>query len=121
MDTNQKEILNTITDEEAENPPCQYTLSIINGKWKTTIIYWLSEKKVLRYGELKKLVIGITHKMLSKQLKELEADGIINRKEYSQIPPKVEYSITEKGSSLIPIIDELCEWGTKYKVTNKSN
>ncbi|GIW48535.1 MAG: transcriptional regulator [Caloramator sp.] len=88
-------------------------LSIIGGKWKTVILWHLSNNEVLRYGELKRLVNGITHKTLSNQLKELEADGLINRKEYYQIPPKVEYSLTEKGKGLMPILKALCEWGSK--------
>lgn len=96
---------------QSDDFPCEYTVSIIGGKWKIRIIYWLVEKGVLRYGELKRLIPNITHKMFSSQLKELEADGIINRKEYNQIPPKVEYSATEKGASLMPIIREMCSWG----------
>ncbi|MCX7951743.1 MAG: helix-turn-helix transcriptional regulator [Clostridiales bacterium] len=95
------------------NCPVEYTLSIIGGKWKTVILWHLSNNEVLRYGELKRLVNGITHKTLSTQLKELEADGLINRKEYYQIPPKVEYSLTEKGKGLMPILRALCEWGSK--------
>jgi len=102
---------------ESEEFPCEYTISIIGGKWKIRIIYWLSKRGVLRYGELKRLIPNITHKMFSSQLKELEADGLITRKEYSQIPPKVEYRATEKGISLLPLILEMCEWGkqNKYK------
>lgn len=95
------------------NCPVEYTLSIIGGKWKTVILWHLSNNEILRYGELKRLVNGITHKTLSTQLKELEADGLINRKEYYQIPPKVEYSLTEKGKGLMPILRALCEWGSK--------
>ncbi|WP_027309385.1 helix-turn-helix domain-containing protein [Caloramator sp. ALD01] len=99
--------------EKTYNCPVEYTLSIIGGKWKTVILWHLSNNEVLRYGELKRLVNGITHKTLSNQLKELEADGLINRKEYYQIPPKVEYSLTEKGKGLMPILKALCEWGSK--------
>jgi len=100
------------TKKKAEKQyPFEYTLSIIGGKWKIRIMYLLSVNKVMRYGELKLDVPGITHKMLAKQLKEMETDGILSRKEYSQIPPKVEYSLTEKGESLIPIINSICHWG----------
>lgn len=95
--------------------PFGYTLSLIGGKWKMIIMYSLLEHKVMRYSELKKSIGTITHKMLSSQLKELEADGIIIRKEYQQIPPKVEYSLSEKGISLIPILNEMCNWGMKNK------
>lgn len=95
--------------------PFEYTLSIISGKWKLKILYHLTCTKVARYSELKKGIQGITHKMLSTQLKELEHEDILVRKEYPQIPPKVEYSLSEKGESLIPIIYSLCDWGRTYK------
>ncbi|WP_160688917.1 helix-turn-helix domain-containing protein [Clostridium sp. C2-6-12] len=91
--------------------PFEYTLSIISGKWKLKVIYLLACSGTLRYGELKKNIEGITHKMLSSQLKELENENIIFRKEYPQIPPKVEYSLTQKGQSLIPLVRNMCEWG----------
>jgi len=88
-----------------------YTLSIVGGKWKWLIVSVLFKNEVQRYGQLKKLLEPITHKMLSQQLKELEAEKLILRKEYHQIPPKVEYSLTEKGKTLIPIIQLMSEWG----------
>lgn len=94
-----------------DSEPIEYTLSIIGGKWKIIIMFWLWKCEVMRYGELKKSIKGITHKMLSSQLKELEADNIILRKEYSQIPPKVEYSLSKKGLSLMPILRGMCNWG----------
>lgn len=93
--------------------PVTYTLSILGGKWKWLIIYLLFEHNILRYGELKKRLLGITHKMLSQQLKELDAANLINRKEYQQIPPKVEYSLSEQGKTLLPILNLMCEWGRK--------
>lgn len=93
------------------NCPVAYTLFVLGGKWKWLIIYILSEYGILRYGELKKKLAGITHKMLSQQLKELEADQLIARKEYQQIPPKVEYSLTTRGRTLLPILELMCEWG----------
>lgn len=96
---------------EVDSEPFEYTLSIISGKWKMVIMFWLWSCGVMRYGELKKSVKGITHKMLSSQLKELEANDIIVRKEYSQVPPKVEYFLSEKGVSLMPILKEMCIWG----------
>jgi DNA-binding HxlR family transcriptional regulator len=97
----------------SKQAPFEYTLSIIGGKWKMRIIYELGCESVLRYGELKRNIPYITHKMLSTQLKELENDGLITRKEYPQVPPKVEYSLSEKGLSLLPIINEMCKWGRK--------
>ena len=76
-----------------------------------TIMFWLSVHRILRYRELKKCIKGITHKMLSSQLKELETNDIIVRKEYHQVPPKVEYFLSEKGLSLMPILEAMCSWG----------
>ena len=105
-------------EKEVNIEPFAYAMSLINGKWKMHILFWLWKKEILRYGELKRLLGNITHKMLSTQLKELEADGLINRKEYPQIPPKVEYSMTELGLRLMPVLQSLCEWGTKYYKNN---
>nr|WP_330390763.1 winged helix-turn-helix transcriptional regulator [Lacrimispora sphenoides] len=68
----------------------------------------------MRYSEIKKVLKNITHKMLSNQLKELEADGLIIRKEYPQVPPKVEYQLTDKGESLMPVLDAMCKWGHQF-------
>jgi DNA-binding HxlR family transcriptional regulator len=91
--------------------PFEYTLSVLSGKWNLRIIYLLSCMGTVRYGVLKKSIDGITHKMLSSQLKQLESENVILRKEYPQVPPKVEYSLTEKGQSLLPIVKAMCEWG----------
>lgn len=92
-----------------------YTLSIVGGKWKWIILAVLFQNGVQRYGEIKRAAPPITHKMLSHQLKELESEQLIHRKEYRQIPPKVEYSLTEKGETLIPILQLMAEWGTKNR------
>lgn len=92
-------------------PPFVEALSVVEGKWKLKLIYELACDQTLRYGELKRNVTNITHKMLSAQLKELEKDGMIIRKQYNQIPPKVEYSLSEKGQSFVPILNHLCDWG----------
>ena len=73
----------------------------------------------MRYSELKRAIPSITHKMLSAQLKELEADGIVTRTEYQQVPPKVEYSLTEFGESIIPILNAMCDWGNDYLNNSK--
>lgn len=96
--------------------PFGYTLSIIGGKWKMIIMFWLIEYNVLRYGELKRCIGQISDKVLNNQLKELERDGIIIRKEYNQIPPKVEYSLSVRGQSLMPILEEMCKWGEINKI-----
>lgn len=96
---------------EHYNCPVEYTLKVMGGKWKPIILWHLSTDGVKRYGELKKILLKISHKMLSQQLKELEADGLIHREEYHQIPPKVEYSIADKGKTLLPILNEMGNWG----------
>lgn len=88
-----------------------YTLAVVGGKWKWLLLHLLSENDVLRYGELKSKLPSITHKMLSQQLKELEADQLLHREEYRQIPPKVEYSLTAKGKTLLPILKCMAAWG----------
>lgn len=93
-----------------------YTLSLINGKYKMTILYTLMEFKVVRFNEMKKYIRDISYKTLSSTLKELEADQLVHREEYPQIPPKVEYSLTARGKSLIPLLDGMCEWGEKNKL-----
>ena len=93
-----------------------YTLSLINGKYKMTILYTLMEFGVVRFNEMKKYIGEISYKTLSTTLKELEADHLVHRKEYPQIPPKVEYSLTERGKFLIPLLDGMCEWGDKHRM-----
>lgn len=105
-----------ITDECLNSTGFSYTLSLINGKYKMTILYTLMEFGVVRFNEMKKYISAISYKTLSAALKELEADQLVHRKEYPQIPPKVEYSLTERGKSLIPILDAMCEWGDKNKL-----
>ena len=93
-----------------------YTLSVIGGKHKMIIIYCLAQNdNLLRFNELHRLMVNISYTALSNALKELEACGLVERTEYPQIPPKVEYRLTEKGYSLIPLMEQLCEWGKKYK------
>ncbi|VEI19480.1 Uncharacterized HTH-type transcriptional regulator yybR [Serratia plymuthica] len=93
-----------------------YTLSVISGKYKMIIMYWLAQyKPVLRFNELQRCIGTISYKTLSSTLKELERDGIVIRKEYPQIPPKVEYSLSERGRTLIPVIDMMCAWGETHR------
>lgn len=91
----------------------EVVLEVIGGKWKSHILYHLTRGPI-RTGELKRLVTGITQKMLTEQLKELERDGLISRKVYNQVPPKVEYSLTEHGESLKEVLKVLCDWGGDY-------
>lgn len=91
----------------------EITLELIGGKWKSLILYYLL-KGPKRTSELKRLIPAITQKMLVQTLRELEHDSVISRKSYNQVPPKVEYSTTELGQSLEPILKELCKWGGAY-------
>lgn len=92
-------------------------LDVIGGKWKTLVLFHLIGG-TKRFGELKKLMPGVTQRMLTNQLRELEADGFIHREVYKEIPPKVEYSLTTLGWSLQGILEQMCQWGEKYTKTN---
>ena len=93
--------------------PLEYTQKLIGGKWKPVILWYLSTKGIMRYGELKKSLTNISHKMLSQQLKELERDGLAHREQYPQVPPKVEYSITDKGMTVLPLLELMHQWGVE--------
>ncbi len=99
-----------------EDTGFNYTMSLIQGKYKMFILYTLMEFGVVRFNEMQKYIGTITFKTLSSTLKQLEADGLINRKEYPQIPPKVEYSLSDRGKSLMPILDQMCEWGDQNRM-----
>lgn len=105
-----------ISNESLESTGFSYTLSLINGKYKMTILYTLMEFGIVRFNEMKRYIGEISYKTLSANLKELEVDKLVMRHEYPQIPPKVEYSLTERGKSLIPILDSMCEWGDKNRI-----
>ena len=100
--------------EKKYNNPVELSLDVIGGKWKMPII-WRLREDTLRYGEIRKSLPKVTHKMLTQQLRELESDEIIIRKVYPEVPPKVEYSLTLLGKSVIPVIDLLREWGEEYR------
>ena len=104
-----------IADESLSMTGFSYTLSLINGKYKMTVLYTLMEFGTVRFNEMKKYIGTVTDKTLSTTLKELERDGLIDRTMYAQIPPKVEYSLTEAGKSLIPLLDGMCEWGDRHR------
>jgi DNA-binding HxlR family transcriptional regulator len=95
------------------NNPVELSLDIIGGKWKISII-WILKDDPKRYGELRRSLPKVTHKMLTQQLRELEADEIITRKVFPEVPPKVEYNLTLLGKSVLPVIDMLHEWGEEY-------
>ena len=105
-----------ISNESLCTTGFHYTLSLISGKYKMTILYTLMEFGAVRFNEMKRYIGGISYKTLSATLKELEADQLVHREEYPQIPPKVEYSLTERGKSLIPILDNLCQWGDDHRL-----
>lgn len=90
------------------------SLDVMGGKWKPLILYLL-QKETLRFSELQKKIDGITQKMLAQQLRELEADGVVNRKVYPQVPPKVEYSLTKHGKTLIPMLLTMEKWGREHR------
>lgn len=95
------------------SPPIETTLNLVGGKWKLLIV-WILSKKVCRFSELRRQIPQITQKMLTQQLRELESDGIVYRKVYAQVPPKVEYSLTKMGKSFFPILEAMHIWGLKY-------
>jgi DNA-binding HxlR family transcriptional regulator len=95
----------------------ELTLTVIGGKWKMLILWHLGKEGTKRFGELKSLMPGITQRMLVSQLRELEEDLIVNRKVYPVVPPKVEYSLTGHGRSLMPILESMYEWGKTYMET----
>lgn len=105
-----------ISNECFKSTGFSYTLSLISGKYKMTILYVLAEFGVVRFNEMQKYIEKISYKTLSASLKELEADQLVHREEYPQIPPKVEYSLTERGKSLIPILNAICDWGEQNEI-----
>lgn len=107
-----EEYLNRVlTSKVSDGCPMRRTLEILSGKWRTHIIYQLCKQPTCRFGELKKSVVGITNTMLSNTLKDLEELGIVHREQFNEIPPHVEYSLTEKGKALLPVFTELAKWG----------
>ena len=99
--------------KELINCPAERAIYFLGGKWKIRILFTLFQNKTVRFNELKKVLKTITQQMLSKQLKELETDGIVNRKVHQVVPPKVEYSLTEFGLSVIPILKSFSDWNRK--------
>ncbi|MBP3955543.1 helix-turn-helix transcriptional regulator [Gemmata sp. G18] len=98
---------------EAYSCGLEATFDVIGGKWKFVIL-WRLHPEARRFGELKRLVVGITEKMLIQQLREMVADGLVHRRAYPEIPPRVEYSLTPMGISLKDLLAPMCEWGSRY-------
>ena len=105
--------------KDEENPACTFgcpieaAIDVIGGKWKAPILYHL-QSETKRFNELSRLLPGVTQRMLTRQLRELESDQIVHRKVFAEVPPKVEYSITEFGLTLVPVLKEIQVWGSEY-------
>ena len=91
-----------------------YTMSLITGKYKLTVLYAIYRHEIIKFNELQRYLNIISHKTLSNTLKELEKDNLIIKKDYKEIPPRVEYSLSDKGKSFIPILYAMCDWGEKF-------
>lgn len=104
-----------ITESESQQHICgvAVSLELIGGKWKGVILWHLCHK-TLRFSQLRRRLPGVTQKMLTQQLRELERDNLVNRKVYAEVPPRVEYSLTARGRTLEPILKQLCSWGKDY-------
>ena len=105
-------------NKEKAHCPVDYAFKRVGGKYKGRIL-WVLRDGCLRYGELKRAIVGITPKMLTQTLKELESDELVSRKVYLEVPPKVEYSLTKTGKELIPLIRQLRSWGENQMSLNK--
>ena len=94
--------------------PIDATISLIGGKYKALILWQLLEHDICRFNQLQHALLPVTPKMLTQQLRELEQDGLITRKVYPVVPPKTEYSLTDFGKSIIPVLNAMCDWGRDY-------
>jgi DNA-binding HxlR family transcriptional regulator len=99
--------------EKAYKCGIDLTLAVVGGKWKASILWHLAHE-TMRFSDLQRQFSNTTRKMLTQQLRELEADGLVHREVYPQVPPKVEYSLTKKGTTIIPILNQMCEWARGY-------
>ena len=111
------------------HPPCQkealsladtgfgYTLSLIGGKYKMVILYWLGKESPTRFNTLQRRIGGISYKSLTAALRELERDGLVSRTVFPQVPPRVEYALTARGQSLLPVLNAMCAWGEAHRAT----
>lgn len=104
-----------------DNCPLTFALNLIGGKWRLPIIWALSKNGTMRYNELKRNIEGITNMMLTQTLKELEMHDIVERKQFMEVPPRVEYSLTENGESLIPALKALASWGKDMRNVESGN
>lgn len=102
-----------------EDCPVKYALDLLNGKWKLRILWELNQQETIRFNELQRRLSGISSVMLSKSLEELERNKIVNRRQYNEIPPKVEYSLTDLGKAIDPALQALGNWGSKAYALNE--
>lgn len=107
-------------DKQAEIRKIAEALDVISGKWKPTILIFLRFAGTLRFNELRRHMAGITQKMLTTQLRELERDGLVTRKVYAEVPPRVEYSLSEYGDTLCPVLDTMHSWGEQHMARRES-
>jgi len=110
----------SISEARFDDTGYSYTLSLIAGKYKPIILYCLMEYEPVRFNEMQRYLGRVADKTLSQNLKELERDGLIHREMYPEIPPKVEYTLTQRGQSLVTVLDKLCEWGMENRPRNDS-
>ncbi len=101
--------------------PLEYGLDVFGGKWKSRVICVLAEKGTLRYSTIRKEMANITDAVLASTLKELISDGIVSRQQFDEIPPRVEYCLTEKGVSVVPILQTICKWSGAYHKEDNEN
>jgi len=92
----------------------EVTLELVGAKWKVFVLWQLAQNGVMRFNALSRIHPDLTSKMLSQQLKELERDELVVRRSYNQVPPKVEYSLSTWGQSLVPVLEQMCQWGERY-------
>ena len=113
MQSNQTVAESMIYREKEYKCGIDVTLAVVGGKWKASILWHLAQE-TMRFSDLQRQFYDTTRKMLTQQLRELESDGLVHRKVYPQVPPKVEYSLTSKGTTIMPILNLMCEWGRGY-------
>jgi DNA-binding HxlR family transcriptional regulator len=99
--------------------PAEFTLAMIGGRWKIPLLFHLASG-AKRFSELSRALTGVSQKMLTQQLREMERNGLVERKVYAQVPPKVEYALTELGKSLQPVVDAMCQWGEVHGAPTSS-
>jgi DNA-binding HxlR family transcriptional regulator len=103
-----------VSVEEKFECPVEATLAVIGGKWKAVLIFHMMDDGPQRFAELRRKTRGISDRILSRQLRELESDGIVHREVFAEVPPRVEYSLTEYGQSLRPVTEAMCQWGKRH-------